>query len=501
MRPLRALGRALRAEAYWASCLAMAAACGPEIVPTQGGTGSGTGTGTTAFDSGDPSVDESTAHELDVAEDDDDRPHCLIDGSCHAFDVVLVIDDSSTMSGELLDVSSHLPLLLDELMELQDPHGALIESSINLMVTTTDVGHPLCAREPGDAPRRGAPVHQGCNARIEHFTGPDPADPLAPLVLEEACTLGCPVDVVPDDPFIHFGTGTNVPVDDVYAALSCIGPQGFAGCDYRAPLEAMLQAIDPQACWNDPEQPACDEQAEWAEVTQGFLRDEAVLVIVIISDGMDCSVAPGGYSMFTGEDQTYWSIDPATGTPQASPAICVNAGVSCDDRDDDGIYESCTAVDGEVLHPVERYVSYLRELGKRVVMLGILGVPEVEQHDPNPPFEPVAGGVFDLVYRDWIDAPYPRGDILPDPWDAGRRADDERFERGGLAPGCMAPNGEGSLAQALPPVRVREVCEGLDFVDQEGDLQVRCCIESLCDPDFHQVMRCLYGLVMELPLE
>ena len=126
-------------------------------------------------------------------------------------------------------------------------------------------------------------------------------DPMEPIVITEACTENCPSDIAPGDHFINFGAlGSNVPDDDVGAALSCIGPQGIDGCGYEAPLETMLQAINEGACWNNPDQESCEKNPEWAETPRGFLRDEAILVISIITDEMDCSVqAPAGYSFFT----------------------------------------------------------------------------------------------------------------------------------------------------------------------------------------------------------
>ena len=58
----------------------------------------------------------------------------------------------------------------------------------------------------------------------------------------------------------------------------------------------------------------------------------------------------------------------------------------------------------------------------------------------------------------------------------------------GIGPGCMT-----GVARAHPPVRMREVCQSLDIVD-EGSAHVRCFIESICDPNFEAVMGALYGL-------
>lgn len=489
------------ASALRLSVSLLVAACGPAIVPSEDGGSTGASTGTTTVGPGVDAVDEESGPTVDLASTTGATPECIVDG-CDRFDIVVVIDNSSTMAEEQLDVARSLPGLLDELVNLRDANGELLDLDVNLMVTTTDMGHPLCAplQRPGYQPQQGAPVREGCNARIASFTGLDPMDP---VVVEEACTEGCPVDVVPDDPFIHFDrNGSNVPNDDVAAALSCLGPQGIDGCSYEAPLEAMLRAIDPQACWNDPQQPACAADPQWADVTRGFLREDSTLVFVVLTDELDCSVAPGGETFFTDlQRSSYWNIDPQQGSPQASSAICFNAGVSCDDQDGDGFYESCSASSGHgVLHPVERYVSALDQLteaGREVVMLGVMGVPEVLEHSPVAPFQPIEGGVVDLVYRAWIDAPYPRGDLPPAEWDEGRRAADAIFELGELGPGCTRLDDAGAVvAQGLPPVRMREVCESLDFYDEalEGTA-VRCCIESLCDSDFSQVMSCISGVV------
>ncbi len=483
-------------------------ACGP-LVPIEGDTeaaGSSTTMGApvgTSSGQGDEVSDGAIKHDEPWVEMDVGASACEPGGTCNLVDLVLVIDNSGTMGEEQLNLARNFPQLVDELMGLVDVHGNPVDPDVNIMVTTTDFGHPLCTafQKPDYEPRQGAPVYTGCNSRIQRFTGLDPVDP---VVIEEACTEGCPSDVAPGEHFINFGPrGSNVPNDDVHAALSCIGPQGIDGCGFEAPLETMLRAIDENACWNRPDQPQCDESTEWAAAQRGFLRDDATLVIAIISDELDCSVqAPGGYSYFTDVDNAaYWELDPATGTLRPSSAICFNAGVTCEDGDGDGIYESCTASTNDVLHPVERYTAYLDYLvesrGKDVVMLGIFGVPEVVAHDPEPPYEPTAGGVADLVYRQWQDFPYPAGDILPEEWDAGVRAADKTFEFGALGPGCTGTDGLGNFTgQGLPPVRMRQVCESLDSVDAAtGEPQVRCCIESICDTDFSPAIRCLTGLL------
>ncbi len=513
MRKLDTLGMALVA---WGASAAVIVACGDDPVTADGTTDAmvTTTAAMTGSSTGEEPVDSTGMEKLDTPDpgDTDNVPACVTDGSCDLIDLLFVIDNSGTMGEEQLNLARNFQELVDELENLQDQNGNPVNPNVNIMVTTTDFGHPLCTafQKPDYVPRKGAPVYQGCNARLTRFTGLDPDEP---VVITEACTENCPADIAPGDHFINFGVnGSNVPNNDVGAALSCIGPQGIDGCGYEAPLETMLQAINEGACWNNPDQPFCDEQPEWADTQRGFLRDDAILAIALITDEMDCSVsAPGGYSFFTDiNNPIYWNGNPEVldemdePLPQATSAICFNAGVNCTDDNMDGIYEGCASQDNDALHPVSRYTDYLEYLtdqrGKEVVMLGILGVPEVVAHNPNPPFEPIAGGAADLTYRNWIDFPYPAGDILPEEWDAERRADNKIFEFGSIGPGCTGTDEIGDFTgQAIPPVRIREVCESLNTVDDEGNPQVRCCMESICDTDFEEAIRCLGG-VLELVL-
>lgn len=425
---------------------------------------------------------------------------CTVDGSCPLIDVVFVVDNSGSMGTLQLNLARSFGTLVEELQELRGDNGQPLRPDVNIMVTTTDMGHPLCtAFQPPDyTPQNGAPVYSGCNARINRFTGISPTNP---LVIEEACTENCPADIVPGNHFIHFDAdSSNVPNDDVTAALACIGPQGIDGCGYESPLEAMLQAANEGACWNNPEQNGCDSDPEWSGVTEGFLRDGATLAVVFFTDELDCSVqGPNGYSFFTDiENAIYWNINPDLGAPQATSAVCRNAGVACSGNT--GIYEACVATDNEALHPVARYTQYLDYLSqtREVVMLSLTGVPPVVAHNPEPPYEPVAGGAVDLLYREWIDAPYPAGDILPAEWNQGQRAANKIFEFGDIAPGCFGQDDLGdTITQGLPPVRIREVCEHLDSVDDKGNTQVHCCIESVCEGDFSNAFRCLGGTLSE----
>jgi hypothetical protein len=412
------------------------------------------------------------------------------------IDVLIVVDNSGTMGEEQLRLTRSLLRLVERLEDLTDVGGMPLPPDVNVMVTTTDDGNPLC--EPfqprGYEPAHGAPIGTSCTSRLQDFTSLT-----GDVLIPEACEAHCPQPVEPDDAFIHFdASGDNVPdsvrpadvdgdgdLDSPAAqALACIGPQGINGCGYESQLESMLKALDPDAQWNQDPTP--------------FLREGAMVAIVLVTDETDCSIED--FSIM--EDPAVQSINPNSGMPEPSSAICWNAGMSCTGPDAMGVFSSCEPQEGG-LQEISRYTSFLVDelrgtQGKEVVMLEIVGVPPVTAHSPEPPYQPTSGGAFDLVYRNWVDGPWPAGDILPDEWADGVTAADKQFDFG-IGPGCTGTDAMGDFtSQALPPGRMLEVCQALDYVDDAtGEQRYRCCIESICDQAHDAAADCLVGLIQD----
>jgi hypothetical protein len=419
------------------------------------------------------------------------------------------------MGEEQLNLAKNFPMLIEQLESLEDGRGNRVGADVNIMVTTTDFDNPQCHgpwTKPDYVPAKGSPISTPCVDRLERFTGYGDD----PLVIEEACLEVCDptAPARATDQFIHFDAdGSNVVGGSPADALACLGPQGIDGCGYEAPLESMSQALNPTACWNDPER--CTDPA-WAWIEAPFLRQGAVLAIAIITDEADCSVKD--FSIM--DEPVFMALDPATSVPMPSSAICWNAGVVCTGLDPrTGEYSGCVSANKDaqgqvgvadadaVLHPLQRYKGLLGELrdqGREVIMLGVLGVPEVVDHADVPPYQPTAGGLQALVYRDWRDPDVPAGgDILPDEWNDGVQAEDKQFEFG-IGPGCTGydPVTDTYTGQAIPPVRIRDVCESLDTPDDPDtpgvdETRIRCCVESICDDDFSLAIRCLTGLIQQ----
>ena len=469
------------------------AACGDDRDPS----GDGTTTMSTTIGDGDgdgTGEGDGDGEKLDVVGGDGEG--CGDNVCQNKIDLLFVIDNSGTMGEEQLNLAKNFPLLIQQLENLKNDKEELLGADVQIMLTTTDFGNPLCDDYAKHDPEKGAPIYSGCNERIDRFTG---LDLMNPPVIEEACTDVCPTDIVPEngDHFIHFFAngdnvpdvadadvnGDNIPDGAVAQTLACLGPQGIDGCGYEAPLENMLQALNQGAWWNNG-----------MDGKRKFLRDDAILAIAIITDEADCSVKD--YDIFDpngpyGTD--FWNTKPGGGK-QPSSAVCWNAGVSCDGPDGNGEFTNCESTSDNTMQPITRYTDYLVDYlhekeNKEVIMLGILGVPIV-QRDDDGNYE--SGGAPDLEYREWKDGEWPAGDILPDDWNDGEDAAFKEWAFG-IGPGCTGEDGLGSFTgQAIPPVRVKEVCESLD-----RENAVRCCMESICDTDYSAAITCLSGIIQD----
>ena len=332
-------------------------------------------------------------------------------GDATMLDIVFVVDNTLNTTPMQQALATRAPQIVTALQALQTSGGVDLGADVNMMVTTTDFGNPLCTPFETHPSEQGSPLGTPCTDRLERFTsiGGAQVDP-------EACTDVCPNEAGPTDarPYINFNPGgdniddvDNVDIDGdgnldtaTSQALACMIPTGLDGCGYEAPLENMLQALNPAAAWNTGGTP--------------FIRDGANLAIVMITNEADCSVMD--YSIM--EDASLQNTNPGTGMPGASSAICWNAGVGCDGAD--GLYDNCTPEVAGGLQPTSRYTNYfdfLRESeGKELVMLVLGGVS--------------VNGPDETVIHDWTDEDLSMSDVA-----AGVTAEDNQFNFG-IGPAC-----------------------------------------------------------------
>jgi hypothetical protein len=381
-------------------------------------------------------------------------------------DVLFVIDNSGSMGEEQALLSAQFSKFLG-VLEADD-----VKANYRIGVTTTDNGSPYCGQT---SPEAGKLQMSSCAGRTGEFVfnGVPPKDATA-----EACTDLCGFDEIKTIPtatefdpeekprpwlesiegksnLAEVGGQTPTTVE----AFQCFGPQGIAGCGFESHLESMYKAF---------------LRAQKEQETQyGFLRSNAILSIVIVTDEVDCSYNNDWQEIFDDESnggkRTFWS-DPDAATP--SSALCWNAGVVC--TGGPGLYDECHSsnkdVDGNVdvadskavLHPVGRYVDFVQQIedqkqeitpDQEVLVALINGVPIGYDE-----------GTAEITYSDAVN-------------------DAEQLDFG-IGAGCEN-NATTPPSTARPPVREREFAEEFQVGTEESDRN----LYSICADDFSPALQ------------
>jgi ferredoxin len=380
-------------------------------------------------------------------------------------DILFVIDNSGSMGDEQGLLAANFPAFIGV---LEDP---MVKANYRIGVTTTDNGNPWC----GDTgPEAGKLQLSSCRSRTGQFVfgGTPPADATA-----VACTDVCSTDVIEIEPTTtefdpepkqrpwleniegktNLGGGITTT-----EAFQCFGPQGIAGCGFESHLESMYKAL---------------LRAQNADEAQyGFLRSNAILSIVVITDEVDCSYNNKYESIFlppdNGGNRVFWT-NPTETVPTSG--VCWNAGVVCEGTGTP--YDSCSSsnknVDGDidvadgdaVLHPLSRYIDFVQEIevakqaitpSQEVLVALIAGVPD-----------PYDGS--NLTYSNSLDP-----------------VEQEDF---GIGAGCTY-NSAGGMSSARPPVREREFAEAFEIGDEPN-------LYSICQDDYSDALSAIANAIRD----
>jgi len=180
----------------------------------------------------------------------------------------------------------------------------------------------------------------------------------------------------PRDPWISYVDGvTNIPgagvdpIEQVKQAFTCIAALGTGGCGFEHQLESARRALDPTL-----------------NVNPGFLRPDAYLAVVFITDEDDCSAQ---------KPQLFDPAQQGLGDPLGplTSFRCTEFGVHCDkDGRQAGPRHSCTP-GFDWLRKVEDYQKFFRGLkpNDRTLLFAIagpLGPFEVGLEGPSPTLKP-----------------------------------------------------------------------------------------------------------------
>ena len=270
-------------------------------------------------------------------------------------DLLFVMDNSGSMAEEQASIAAWAEESLFGVLELE-PGTPL---NLHIGIVSSDVGAgPYnisgCSGTGDDGGMQNAPRAAGCEPPTDAYIV-DLDDGAGGRITNYAGTL--------DETF------------------SCIAQLGIDGCGFEHPLESMRRAFDNPA-------------------NAGFLRDDALLAVVIVSDEDDCSASDT--SMF---DTSETSIDDPLGP--LSSFRCFEFGVVCDGDEPRAAGDKikCAPRDASTyITEVSDYADYLKSLKddpSMVVVAGIIGKPDRYRAtvstdvNGNPMLDPVcesAGG-------------------------------------------------------------------------------------------------------------
>ena len=413
--------------------------CGPQVGTADSASGSGAGTGSAGDGSG--TVGNSMTAAVDESGDTSEPPgqSAMWTTNNSDVDILIVVDNSASMGAKQAVLAESMASIIDVLERDE------VNASWRLAVTTTDNGNPWCQ---GTTPEGGKFVASSCRSRLNDFSS-------AALMIDatqEACLNVCgdafadislqPTPVagqagVASRPWVERIDGvSNLPANvSAEDALACMLPMGISGCGFEEPLEAMYKALTRATTVGEPE--------------YGFLRDDAVLVVVFVTDEVDGSFNKAFEEIYLPEgNRVFWS-DPTA--PSPTSAVAWNAGVECTGSSP---YVECHSVeldvdgnpaagDGSnaVMLPVARYVDLLQ------------GIESIKT--TGDVFVSVIAGVGDDGSVTYADAADP--------------LDQMQF---GIGPGCTS-----GLGDANPPVRLREDAEAFAVGNQQN-------LFSICVADY-----------------
>jgi hypothetical protein len=190
---------------------------------------------------------------------------------CDKVDFLFVIDGSVSMANEQAALAASFPGFMDAIGDT-----LTAQSDYHIMVVDTDAAN-RCTKDACDDPtpsnktlecclEDGAGAH-ACNANFgacDETLGAGVVHPAGTDSSNQLCDLaGGQRYITEDEP-------------DIGAAFDCIAHVGIAGDPSERPMDAMLAAVG-------------DELAAPGGCNEGFLRDDAILVVTFITDEDDAA--------------------------------------------------------------------------------------------------------------------------------------------------------------------------------------------------------------------
>lgn len=293
----------------------------------------------------------------------------------NAVDLLLVVDNSGSMASEQERLGARIAHLAEVLTTGDRMHGTPPGdpadatryfppvASLHVGVVSTNMGgldSPLGGPaiescdglgDDGVLQQSTRVAEEGVIASTEReFEGYITGDVV--LAPDPSCTLG---ELSPYQAFVAGST----PVADFAQRVRCAARLGVRGCPFEQPLEAMWKALAPSQGTGELHTFLDGTRGHGDTLHAGFLREEALLAVVLVTDEEDCSITQQGKALFD-----------------------VERGGESEARFGSALNLRCgrNAHDATLVRPIERYVDGLKSLKpghpERVVFAAIAGIPQ-----------------------------------------------------------------------------------------------------------------------------
>ncbi len=338
----------------------------PPGTPTGSTGGSGTASSTTSSDTPDTEGDKLDVAAPSTGSMADDSGG---DQGCDKVDFLFVIDNSGSMGDEQANLISSVPLFIDTiddtLHEAQDYHLMVVDVDAWVFERCQVACNPPpeCIDGMGECDPLGAPACIDCLlAPICAADAGFECGVTAPLVCEDVLGAGVtfPRGQQASNVDCDFASGARY-IDgsepDLSEAFQCAARVGVGSwAPTELPMEAMVHAVTPGF-----DAAACNE---------GFLRDDAILVVTFITDESD---APGDS---TGSP-AYWKqalVDAKNGDESAVVVL----GLFGDNDLPDGICEDLAGGSDDGAEAAPRLRQFVESFGDK----GFFGSVCAPSYDP-----------------------------------------------------------------------------------------------------------------------
>jgi hypothetical protein len=372
-------------------------------------------------------------------------------------DLLFVIDNSGSMAQEQENIAEQLPRLVRILASGNLENGGPDNdfqpvSSLQLGVISSDMGtddaYPLCEGNGDDGVLIDSPT------ALED----DPA---------------CAGQDFGSTSYLSYSPEGGGP-DAAATAITfgCVAQLGTKGCGLEQQLEAMYKALTPSTVEAD----FIEGEGHGDKKNKGFVRDDAVLAVIQVSDEEDCSITKKGNILFRGDsDDPRFKYD---GEPANLQGDVEGLNFRC-------AYEAEQDDSQELIRPIDRYVDGLLGLKPqnpdRVIFAAIVGIPQ-EAENMNSGDEQDFAGILAMdemqIYpgiRECTDVELADDDIVPFCGQPGVTGATPPLPR----PACTGPGGSASPAR-----RFVKVAQGFAERGQGRNAIVR----SICKDDFKSAL-------------